>query len=381
MANDTSTTTMPPRTPGSPLLVVSRQSRKRPWSAVETTEDTTEASANLEDIKSLILGLYECREPSHLQNLNWYRAFLHPADFNLFITSLDERTRAWFDDKFRCDWINTTGEICVRMSNHAHARFAAGFASLVHNKLSDLRENGATSEEVKQVLAQMRSPIFGAYTAMSKAYGSITDPVTSRRSPDIEFAYAGAKRPALIVEIANAQKNEDLMEVSQLWIQQTRAHIKTVVAVGLKHRTASERKQAAPVMEEALISIVKHSGKDYESKASPLNLVFQTSDPDLQPPGSITLALSDFCPKSVCATHKSLSKVNITITFVELRDILADANAIQADADQSSSSEDESPPPRAHSSRAAKSAAIPLTSNLGARRSARNVGRKRSYEE
>jgi len=385
MATDTTTTTTPPHTPDSLPLVVDRQCRKRPWSAVETSEDTTKAAAKLQDIKSLILSLYECREPpAHLQNLDWYRAFLPPADFNLFITSLDEKARDWVINYCRCDWINATGEICVRMSNQAHAVFAAKFGSLVFRKLTELRNDGTTSEVIKQIIGQIEEPFQGALTSMSKKYNSDTNSIKSRRCADLEFFYLGGKkRSPLVVEVANSQKKVDLMDVAVRWIEETRAEVKTVVTVDLEYRTPSQRKQDGLVKDKALISIVRHSGEGCGSEVYPQDHPFQIPGTGLQPSGSITLALSDFCPESVCAKHKVLSKMNISITDAELRAILEKANTVQAYADQSSSSDDGSPPsntpapPRARPTRAAMSAPAPPTSEQPMKDRLRKAPKKR----
>lgn len=229
----------------------------------------------------------------------------------------------WARDKLHYTYEPEKERLTLQMAGPLHETYVEGLRALILAKLAALRDH--TPADVANAIASIASA-----GSPQLALG----PVCSR-NPDLSFR-SPTYPPALVAEIGVSQDGEEFPAIAEQYVFLSRGRIRTFFGVNIEYRSPSERKDNTLPQRQAWFSIFRltrewgTAGTAGTASLTRVEARFHDKDGVLTPDATLHLLLSDF----FTANRPDLNTYGISITHKELANLLADAEAVQADVDK-----------------------------------------------
>ncbi|MCJ1404966.1 hypothetical protein MMC11_008192 [Xylographa trunciseda] len=165
---------------------------------------------------------------------NWTTIKLQPAEYEKLWQRLEKEDKellGYTNDKISIDYNPGTWDFVVRMPSDIHERLGC----LIRRDIFAQLNAFGNGNNLAATIAQNIRPSGSASVFLEDG---------TRRDPDMQFKYKGARYPSLILEIAYSQSRKgsgkDLTELADQYITESSGSIRTVIGISIDYQRTKQ---------------------------------------------------------------------------------------------------------------------------------------------
>jgi hypothetical protein len=292
----TTTTTTPPRSPSrtstSPCPNKTHQPISPPSSVPSYSR--SQLARRPRRVLQYIRRIYHGRLST--VQLERHRSFtLLPTEWTVLQNAVFAgRLGTWARDKLRWDYDADTHQVTLRMLSPLHEKFIRELERLIDAKTDALRngaEEGSQTRTLLEAISGGRSPSIPLSTFEDKS-------VSTTRSPDVSYIFAGVPLPLFVAEVTLSQDGAtEFPFIAEQYLLNTLGKVRTFLGFDIEYRDSTKRSNTALPPRWATYYLCRFELQDGISTVSTGKVVkYHDAHGVVDPDTILSLHLCDFCP-------------------------------------------------------------------------------------